>query len=70
MVVRDVRTRWNYTYEMIRRALMLRKAIDRWTLDRDEYCELMLTADDWKLLEAIAEVLEVRSSHTICPISP
>lgn len=27
MVVRDVRTRWNYTHAMIRRALLLQEVI-------------------------------------------
>ncbi|KAH7917409.1 hypothetical protein BV22DRAFT_1026370 [Leucogyrophana mollusca] len=59
MVVRDVVTCWNYTHAMIKRALMLRKAIDTWVLDCEEVQPFFLSNNEWSLLEKLAEVLEV-----------
>lgn len=59
MVIRDIVTRWNYTHAMIERALMLRRAIDRWVRDYDELAPLMLRQEDWEQLEHIKELLEV-----------
>ncbi|KAJ7109007.1 hypothetical protein C8R43DRAFT_849230, partial [Mycena crocata] len=58
MVVRDVRHRWNYTHAMIKRARVLRKAIDSWVLEREETRPLILTNEDWTLLGAIEDMLQ------------
>jgi hypothetical protein len=76
MVVQDVQTRWNYTYAMIKLALLLRKvmfvihstlqsidyskAIDRWVADREELHPLCLSAEQWDYLEKLYQMLEVR----------
>ncbi|KAJ7451916.1 hypothetical protein FB451DRAFT_1051045 [Mycena latifolia] len=61
MVIRDVRHRWNYTHAMICRGKMLRKAIDSWVLEREELRPLYIKPDEWKTLEDLADILEVRS---------
>ncbi|KAJ3756617.1 hypothetical protein EV360DRAFT_7620, partial [Lentinula raphanica] len=58
MVVRDVRTRWNYTHAMIRRALLLQEAIDAWTLSTPKMQDLFILGREWKLLKELADVLE------------
>jgi len=66
MVVRDVRTRWNYTHAMIRRGLLLREAIDTWAFDTETFRGLLLTRADWDLLSQIADVLEVLMYQVNC----
>ncbi|KAJ8079430.1 hypothetical protein PM082_021946 [Marasmius tenuissimus] len=61
MVVRDVRTRWNYTHATIRRALCLRKAIDTWTFETSELRLLLLADAEWDLLSNTADMLEIVS---------
>ncbi|KAF8182135.1 hypothetical protein K438DRAFT_1505473, partial [Mycena galopus ATCC 62051] len=58
MVIRDVKHRWNFTEAMISRALLLRRAIHRWTLERDELHPLILSEEQWKLLEALGGLLK------------
>ncbi|KAF6743919.1 hypothetical protein DFP72DRAFT_773509, partial [Ephemerocybe angulata] len=60
MVVRDVRTRWNSTHAMIVRALLLRKAIDEWVIRTPEYRHVLLSKEDWKELECLDVIFEVR----------
>ncbi|KAF8888703.1 hypothetical protein CPB84DRAFT_1684105 [Gymnopilus junonius] len=59
MVVRDIRTRWNYTQAMIERALQLRQAINKWVMDTGEMDEILLTQGDWTLLEQLNDILKV-----------
>ncbi|KAF8806990.1 hypothetical protein BYT27DRAFT_7100375 [Phlegmacium glaucopus] len=59
-VVRDVRTRWNYTHAMIRRAELLQEAIDDWVFKTPGLRALLLSEDEWKTLGEIADILEVR----------
>ncbi|KAF5378354.1 hypothetical protein D9615_002986 [Tricholomella constricta] len=65
MVVRDVRTRWNYTHAMIKRALMLRKAIDAWVKDRLELRPLHIKASEWDLLRDLGSLLEIFTQVTL-----
>ncbi|PPR01987.1 hypothetical protein CVT24_011114 [Panaeolus cyanescens] len=58
MVVRDVATRWNFTVEMGKRGLMLRKAIEKWTFETPECRDMMLSSDDWDTLAKIVDLLE------------
>ncbi|KAE9384777.1 hypothetical protein BT96DRAFT_841738, partial [Gymnopus androsaceus JB14] len=55
----DVHTRWNYTHAMIQRGLMLREAIDAWTLSYKETEDLFILLNQWKLLGELADLLEV-----------
>ncbi|KIL56766.1 hypothetical protein M378DRAFT_35880, partial [Amanita muscaria Koide BX008] len=57
-VVRDVRTRWNYTHAMIRRAELLKEAIDDWVFKTPGLRTLLLNEDEWKSLGEIADILE------------
>ncbi|KAF8152010.1 hypothetical protein K438DRAFT_1623453 [Mycena galopus ATCC 62051] len=66
MVIRDVKTRWNYTEAMITRGLLLRKAIDQWVFDREELRPLLLTTDEWKMLESLGKILTVRFFAILC----
>ncbi|KAH9024612.1 hypothetical protein EDB85DRAFT_1894233 [Lactarius pseudohatsudake] len=52
-------TRWNYTHAMIKRALLLRKAVDKWVFERDEMRDLLLSDREWKFLEQLGSVLEI-----------
>ncbi|THU92849.1 hypothetical protein K435DRAFT_671393 [Dendrothele bispora CBS 962.96] len=60
MVIRDVQTRWNYTHAMIRRARLLREAIDEWIHVHKDLRDLTLSNSDWKRLEQLETVLDVR----------
>ncbi|KAJ6489262.1 hypothetical protein C8R47DRAFT_479101 [Mycena vitilis] len=64
MVVRDVKHRWNYTGAMITRALMLRKAIDKWFFDWEELRPLLLIAKEWDMLKRLGGILEIFSKVT------
>ncbi len=77
MVIRDVRTRWNYTHAMIKRALILQKVAvlihglaSSWqgTLQAihkwvvsHELQDLVLQPDQWVFLEKLGSILEVRN---------
>lgn len=66
MVIRDVATRWNYTHTMIRRALMLREAIEKWVFERKELRdELYLSNQEWAFLKQLADILEVFTKVTL-----
>ena len=61
---RDVRTRWNSTYDMLEFAVRHRMAIDdiagnkAANLRRYELCD-----EEWKIAEQLCEMLKVRVSH-------
>ncbi|KAF7363114.1 Dimer-Tnp-hAT domain-containing protein [Mycena venus] len=65
MVIRDVKSRWNYTEAMITRGLLLRKAIDQWVFEREELRPLLLTTDEWKMLESLGKILTVFTQVTL-----
>ncbi|KAJ7852503.1 hypothetical protein B0H14DRAFT_2580912 [Mycena olivaceomarginata] len=48
MVIRDVKHRWNFTEAMISRAVVLRKAIKQWVIERDEFHPLLLSDEHWR----------------------
>ncbi|KIK40281.1 hypothetical protein CY34DRAFT_67482, partial [Suillus luteus UH-Slu-Lm8-n1] len=59
MVIHDVATRWNYTHAMIRRALMLCEAIEKWVFKRKELCdELYVSSQEWAFLKQLADILK------------
>ncbi|EIN05706.1 hypothetical protein PUNSTDRAFT_73921 [Punctularia strigosozonata HHB-11173 SS5] len=66
MVVRDIRTRWNYTHAMIRRAQKLRNPIDEWVIETKETRDIILGDDDWDELSHIADILEVSVQTLTC----
>ncbi|KAJ7303738.1 hypothetical protein DFH08DRAFT_721914 [Mycena albidolilacea] len=62
MIVRDVRHRWNYTHAMIKRALLLKSAINSWVIEREELAPLNLNTTEWEILEKLGNLLEVSVS--------
>ncbi|KAF8144560.1 hypothetical protein K438DRAFT_1631643 [Mycena galopus ATCC 62051] len=60
MVIRDIKHRWNYTEAMLMRANILSKAIDQWVARQPSLRPLLLTPEDWKLLDDLRNILRVR----------
>ncbi|KZV89379.1 hypothetical protein EXIGLDRAFT_618269, partial [Exidia glandulosa HHB12029] len=58
-LLRDIRTRWNSTYDMLELAIEYRKVVDAITADRDmKLREYELTALEWTTLEQLADILK------------
>ncbi|KAF8181168.1 hypothetical protein K438DRAFT_1841322, partial [Mycena galopus ATCC 62051] len=72
MVIRDVKHPWNFTEAMISRALLLRRAIHRWMLERDERHLLILSEEQWKILGALGVFTRVtlQMSKSTTPTFP
>jgi hypothetical protein len=62
MIPRDVPTRWNSTFDLLLFAKQYRKAIDHVVEEHEELEELKLTRKDWKIVDELLEILEVRYS--------
>ena len=63
LIPRDVTTRWNSTYDMLRFVLDHRKAVDDYTGDRrNDLRQFELTAEEWKVVKQLCDVLEVSHS--------
>ncbi|KIM42536.1 hypothetical protein M413DRAFT_70091, partial [Hebeloma cylindrosporum] len=63
LIPRDVTTRWNSTHDMLRFVLEHRKAINSYTGDRrNDLREFELTAEEWKIVKQLCEILEVSCS--------
>jgi hypothetical protein len=61
LIPRDVVTRWNSTYDMMRFVLTYRKAIDRITAAKAlKLRRYELDNDDWVIVEDLVSVLEVK----------
>ncbi|KAF8263013.1 hypothetical protein EI94DRAFT_1807894 [Lactarius quietus] len=58
MPVRDIRTCWNSTHVMIKRARILRKAVDAWLFEFEELRGLLLSSREWDLLGQYEDLLE------------
>jgi hypothetical protein len=66
LIPRDVVTRWNSTYDMMRFALKYRKAIDEITADKSlKLRKFELDHDDWLITEDLAAVLEQYKQATL-----
>lgn len=58
---RDVKTRWNSTYDMINAALAYRRAIHEFTLDETNgLLDFVLSTEEWNILMDLRDVLLVR----------
>ena len=63
---RDNSTRWNSWYRMLVRALMLRKAIDAYTMiNRKDLQADILSDNEWAQLESLIEYLEAYEHGTL-----
>ena len=60
MMPRDVRTRWNSTYDMLVFAVKYREALDAITGDRDmKLRKYELSEEDWTVATQLCDVLKV-----------
>jgi len=66
MMVRDVTTRWNSTYNMLEFAVEYRSAIDAMTAIRDlDLHKYELGPSEWKIAAELRDVLKVGFTSTI-----
>ena len=60
LIPRDVKTRWNSTYDMVKMAYRFRPAIDDITANKSlKLCRYELDDDDWKVIGDLLQVLKV-----------
>lgn len=65
LIPRDVKTRWNSTYDMVKLAFKFRPAIDDITADKSlKLRKYELDDDDWKVIGDLIQVLKVCFSST------
>ena len=66
LIPRDVVTRWNSTYDMLKFVLAYRVVIDKITADKGlKLRKYELDNDNWVIVEDLVNVLEVRRSRAI-----
>jgi len=66
LIPRDIVTRWNSTYDMMRFVLTYWQAIDQITADKGlKLRRYELDDDDWAIIEDLVSVLEVSSFFCI-----
>jgi len=56
-LIRDHAIRWNATFNMLERALYLRKAIDLWTRSNPLFTQLEMTPRQWDMVEFLVHFL-------------
>lgn len=62
LIPRDVTTRWNSTYDMLKFILEHRKAIDKFTADKDnDLRPFELSREEWKVIKQLCDILQVNS---------
>ena len=60
LILRDVATQWNSTYDVLRFAIIYQIAIDSIMADKSlKLHKFELDNDDWKIMNDLASVLEV-----------
>lgn len=64
VLILDVRTRWNSTYAMIKRAIQLRNAYVSICNVDDDLAEYSLQESDWQYLQKLASLLELFNTLT------
>ncbi|PPR06542.1 hypothetical protein CVT26_000705, partial [Gymnopilus dilepis] len=66
IIPRDVRTRWNSTYDMLCFVLEYKKAYSRFTADgNNELRDYELTSEEWKVVEQLCQILKVLKDATL-----
>jgi len=55
--IRDHSIRWSATFNMLQRAVYLRKAIDLWTCSKSQYKKLILNEHEWEMIEFLVHFL-------------
>jgi len=67
MMPRDVSTRWNSTFDMLKFALAYREPLNDLTGSREMKLRAYeLTEDEWKIAEQLSGVLEASSPFLMC----
>ena len=64
-LIKDVETRWNSTYDMIKRLCEQQAAVAAVPLPKRDLSHLELPSNEWRLLEDIAVVLEPFKDATV-----
>ena len=64
-MIRDVSTRWNSTLQMLDRALSLKLYIRHWVQQYPAYRGLLLTEDEWRLVEDVLIILQPFRFYTL-----
>ncbi|KAG6905926.1 hypothetical protein DXG01_016909 [Tephrocybe rancida] len=66
LMPRDIRTRWNSTFDMLTFALEYQEAIQEFTKDCDnKLCDLELSSSKWDLVEELAKTLKPLKDATL-----
>jgi hypothetical protein len=55
--IRDHAIRWNATFQMLQRAIFLRRAIDLWTKSNSQFANLQLSPLEWDMIEFLVQFL-------------
>ena len=65
LIPRDVRTRWNSTFDMLDMAVKYRKAVDVFCADKENKLrQYELSETEWKIAEQLQHALRVRLNLT------